>query len=130
MALAAQVDVEKWLGRPLTASEAGRVESQLVRAEALVMGFLRCAEEPNPVPDAVQVTVAEIVGRSLAQSGAAGIADMGIDDGRVRFTADASSGGVWLSATDKLALRRYRCGGGLTSVQLVGDRYKITPEDA
>lgn len=128
MALATQVDVEEWLGRSLSASEQARAAALLARAEALVLGYLRCAEEPTPAPDAVRVTVSEIVGRSLAQHGAAGIADMGIDDGRVRFTEGASSGGVWLSAMDKLALRRFRCGGGMTSVQFVGERYKIAPE--
>lgn len=91
------------------------------------MGYLGCAEEPAPVPAAVSSTVAGIVGRVLNQAGMAGIEQVGIDDGSVRFNANASSGDVWLSSMDKLALRRYRCGGGLVSVQLVGDRYKIDP---
>lgn len=128
MALATQVEVVAWLGRPLTPSEAGRVEALLARADAIVMGYLGCAEEPDPVPPAISSTVGEIVGRTLTQGAAAGIDQLAIDDGSVRFNANASSGGVWLSAMDKLALRRYRCGGGLVSVQLVGERYKITPD--
>lgn len=127
MVLATQADVTDWLGRDLSPSEAGRVAGLLARAEAIAMGYLGCAEEPAPVPAAVSSTVAGIVGRVLNQAGMAGIEQVGIDDGSVRFNANASSGDVWLSSMDKLALRRYRCGGGLVSVQLVGDRYKIDP---
>ena len=127
MVLATQADVTDWLGRDLSPSEAGRVAGLLARAEAIAMGDFGCAEEPAPVPAAVSSTVAGIVGRVLNQAGMAGIEQVGIDDGSVRFNANASSGDVWLSSMDKLALRRYRCGGGLVSVQLVGDRYKIDP---
>lgn len=128
MALATQADVVEWLGRPLGPSEQPRVAGLLARADAVVMGYLGCAEEPAPVPAAVTSTVAGIVGRALTQASVAGIEQLGVDDGSVRFNANASSGDVWLSSTDRLALRRFRCGGGLTSVQLVGDRYKVTQE--
>lgn len=128
MALATQADVEAWLGRPVSASEAGRLASLLVRADALVMGWLGCLDEPQPVPPVVSATVGEMVGRVLLSAGQFGISQAATDGTQVSFTADATSGSPWLSQTDKLALRRYRCGGGLSSIQLVGESYRITPE--
>lgn len=128
MALATQEMVEAWIGRQLSPSEEGRVEVLLARADALVMGYLGCAEAPTPVPTDVSATVAEMVGRLLSTASRAGLDQLSIDDATAHFTADASSGGVWLSKADKLALRRHRCGGGMTSVQFVGERYKIAPE--
>lgn len=125
--LATQEDVEAWLGRSLTATEASRVAALLARAEAIVLGHLGCSEAPDPVPDAVRWTVAEMVGRTFDASGRAGVQQVSVDDGSVMFTPDASSGSVWLSRSDKLALRPYRCTGGLSSVQFVGERFRITP---
>ena len=73
-------------------------------------------------------TAAEMVGRLFATSALAGVQQVSADDGSVMFTTDASTGSPWLSKADRMALRPYRCGGGLTSVQFVSERYKITPE--
>lgn len=127
MALATQANVEAWLGRTLSASEAARVESLLARSEALVMGWLGCIAAPEPVP-AISSTVAEMVGRVLLSAGRFGVAQASTDGTALSFTSDSTSGSPWLSKTDKMALRPYRCGGGLSSIQLVGESYRVTPE--
>ena len=127
MALATQQDVEAWLGRTLTAAEAARSDALLARADALVLSHLGCNPAPDPVPDVVMWTVAEMVGRLFTSAGIPGVQQVSGDDGSVMFTSDASSGSPWLSKADKAALRPYRCSGGLASVQLVGERYRIVP---
>lgn len=126
MAMATQVDVEAWLGRPLTTAEASRVDALLARADALITGHLGCPELPDPLPDVLRWTAAEMAARLFVSAGTAGVQQVSADDASVMFTADASSGSPWLSRADKLALRPYRCGGGLTSVQFVSDRYNVT----
>ena len=126
MALASQADVEAVLGRSLTEAEVSRVGALLRRADALVMGWLGCAAEPSPMPPVLVDTSAELVARALTSSISSGVEQVSVDDASVRYMADASSGGVWLSNVDKLVLRPYRCGGGVSSAQLVGDRYSIT----
>lgn len=125
MALATQADVQDDLGRDLTATEASRVAALLARADAVVLGYLGCAEEPDPVPAALTASVAAIVARALSAAAPIGAQSVRVDDASVSYYAGAESGGLWLTPTDKLALRPYRCGGGLTSVQLVGERYTI-----
>lgn len=127
MALAILADVEAWLGRSLTVKESSRGDALLARAEALVLGFLNCPTVPDPVPDAVRGTIAEMVGRLFESAGQSGVQQVSVDDGAMMFTSDASSGSPWLSKADKLALRPYRCGGGLSSVLMVSDRYEVTP---
>lgn len=128
MALAQVEDVVTWLGRELTPAENGRSVALLARAEALVLSHLGCDPAPDPVPEAVRWTVAEMVARVFQSSALTGVQQVSADDGSVMFTTDASSGSVWLSKADKMALRPHRCGGGLMSVQLVGDRYRITED--
>ena len=127
MALAIQADVEAWLGRPLAVSEADRVESLLTRAEALTLGWLGCVDAPDPVPDAVRVTVAEMVGRVVLSAGRFGVSQASTDGTALQFTSDSSSGSPTLLRSDKLTLRPYRC-GGVSSIQLVGEQYRTSPE--
>lgn len=132
MALATQADVEARLGRELAESEASKATSLLDDASALVVGYCRQDFEPAPYPTAVSGVVARIVIRTLGQGEIA----PGVEsttEGAGPFSrgfkyAGGSSGEVFLTATDKMMLRAYRLGGGLTSVQLIGDRYDITPE--
>lgn len=122
MALATVDDVQIRMGRPLTVAEVGRASGLLAAVDALVVGYLGCSEAtPNPVPDGLASTVAGIVARGMAAS-PVGVESVSVDDASVRYMADASSGGVWLSRMDRVALRPYRCGGGLTTVRLVGER--------
>lgn len=126
MALATQEDVETDLGRTLTEAEASRVAGLLARADALVSGYLGCSSEPDPVPAGLTATVAAIVSRALTSANSVGVQSVRADDGSVTYFGDAANGGVWLTKMDKVALRPFRCGGGLSSVQLVGERYSIT----
>ena len=128
MALATQGDVEAMLGRDLTTAEASRVVGLLARADALVMGWLGCPAEPAPLPPAITSVVADMVARVLGSTATVGVEQVSVDSTSVRYSQSASSGAVWLTDSDRLALRRFRCGGGLTSVQLVSDRYKIVED--
>ena len=131
MALATQADVEARLARALSEDEATRLPVLLSDATALVAGHLGRDYTPELYPAPVAGVVARMVARLLAQGNvtpglestteAAGPFSRGFKYG------GGSSGDVYLSATDKTMLRPYRLGGGLSSVQLVGDRYDVTP---
>lgn len=130
MALATQQDVESWLGRSLTSAESARVAALLARAEALVLAHLGCDPAPDPVPDGVTWTVAEMVGRLFTSAGVPGVQQVSGDDGSVMFTTDAASGSPWLSKADRLVLRPHRCSGGVSSLRFVGERYSITDDES
>ena len=129
MALAAQADVEARLGRALEVAEAAQVPTLLDDASAVVVGHCRQDFEPAPYPTAVVGVVAKMAARSLtaASAGTPFATQQSAGPFTVSLNAGASSGDVWMSAADKLALRPYRSGGGLTSVQHVSDRYTIEP---
>lgn len=131
MALANQADVEAILGRPLTPAELARLDALVAQASALVMGHLGCPTIQDPPPDAIRYVVAAMVARILSAGSAAGGTVTGVEQESAgifsrKFTTDASSGSPWLTKADRIALRPFRC-GGLISVQLVGERYTITP---
>lgn len=128
MALATQDDVEARLGRDLTESEGVQVEAALDDASAAVVGYCRQDFEPEPYPTAVVGVVAKMVARGFARGSVAAGFTQGQTVGpfAVQYGAGTATGDVWLTAADKLALRPYRRGGGMSSVQLVGDRYAIT----
>lgn len=117
MALASSVDVVDRLGRPLTTDETARVDGLLEEASALVSGHLRCV--PDPVPDAVRIVASRMVARVFASVGAGGpepgVSQMSQTMGPFAitrgFTADASSGGVWLTRQDKVMLAPFGCRG-------------------
>lgn len=122
MTLAILADVELHLGRPLTSSETAKVEAQLNEASDLVIGYTRQDFEPAPYPGAVTRVVAGMVGRSFDQSSVTpGIDQISTGPFSTHFTAAATSGDVWISASDKIKLRPYR--RSVTSVQLYGERY-------
>lgn len=132
MALATKEDVEARLRRNLTADEDLSIEADLEDASAEVIGYCRQDFEPPPYPTAVVGVVAKMVARSYARSaGSAGSFAEQQTAGpfAVRFSADTSVGDTWLTKGDKLALRPFRKGGGLTAVQFVGERYEITEDD-
>src|SRR5690606_27101153 len=120
-------DVEDRLGRDLTAAEDQVVDARLEDASAVVVGYCRQDFAPGPYPDAVVGVVAKMVARSLerAAAGSEFVGQQAAGPFSVSYSAATSGGDVWLTAADKLALRPYRLGGGLTSVQLVGERYRI-----
>lgn len=130
MALAATSDVEARLGRPLETTEVARVEALLDDASAAVIGYCRQDFAVPPVPTAVAGVVAKMAARALQSAAGTGggfIQNQTAGPFGVQFSAAATTGDVWMTAADKLALRPHRLGGGLTSVQFVGERYEITP---
>lgn len=129
MALATVADVEVRLGRQLSASELPSVEALILDAETLVVGYCRQEFDPVTCPTAVVVVIARMAARVVKQ----GDIVPGLEsatEGAGPFSrgfkyGGGSSGDVWLSAADKMMLRPHRKGGGLASVQLVGERYNI-----
>jgi len=123
MAFAADADVEAALGRDLTFDEVASVSVLLEEASDLLIGYLGC--EPDPVPDAVKRVCARMVARVFEQAssgaafGATGTQQTaGPFSQSVQFAAGTTYHAPWISATDKVVLRPYRCGGGFRSVNL------------
>ena len=133
MTLAEKTDVEARLRRSLTAAEELGIAADLNDASAAVIGYCRQDFEPAPYPVAVVGVVAKMVARSYART-AAGTGSFTEQRNAgpfgIRYSEASSTGDSWLTAGDKLALRPYRLGGGLTSVGLVGARYEITNESS
>lgn len=128
MALATQEDVRLRLGRDLSPAEAERAASLLDDASAVVIGYCR-QDFSDAVPSAVAGVVAKMATRSLSRTGSEGLIEQqAAGPFNVHYTAASSSGDVWMTSADKLALRPHRKGGGLTSVPLVGSRYDITED--
>lgn len=129
MVLAAVDDVEARLGRTLTTPETARTDPGLLEeASELVLAYLDLDAEPDPVPPAVTIVVSRSVARLLEQASAASDAipsgaqqqsrTWGPFTEQMTFESGSTSGAPWLTAADKLLLRRYRSGGGVTSVRL------------
>lgn len=131
MALADSFDVQARLGRALTDAEIVRVNALLEDASATVIGYCRTTFE-DAVPAAVAGVVAKMVTRSLTRASTLGQFTNREQVGpfAVGYSESSASGDVWMTAGDKLALRPYRRGGGLTSVALVGERYEITEDES
>lgn len=129
MALATTGDVEARLGRALEPSEAERAVAILDDASATVIGYCNQDFSAAPYPAAVTGVVAKMAARTLLAAANSGgfVQQQMAGSFMVQYSSGAASGDVWLTASDKLALRPYRLGGGLTSVQLVGERYEIQP---
>lgn len=115
-ALAEAEDVVARLGRPLTADELTLVPGWLSRADRLVRAWLRCV--PDPVPEDVRDTVADIVERAVRAAASGATPEVGVTSvtqaygpfsQQRGYSSDASSGSVFLSRQDRLALAPYRC---------------------
>ena len=130
-ALATSDDVETRLGRILTDDESAKVDGLLAEATALVVGHLGCDPtdvtdpETPAIPAEVTLVVSRIVARVLEQSmaqepgafGATSMTDQIGDFSQSRsYPAGSTSGGPWLSRSDKVTLKAYRCSGGTFSV--------------
>ena len=122
-ALAAPVDVDARLGRPLTTEEQSRVPGLLDEASASASAWMECV--PDPAPAEVRLVVSRMVARILraAESGAeqeiglsqvnAGMGPFSV--GRT-FSGDSTSGSPWLTRDDKRILRRFGCRGRVKNV--------------
>lgn len=132
MALATTDDVVARLGRALTAAEEAQAAGLLEEASALVIGHLGCdptdtSVEPPEVPPAVAIVTSRMVARVLQQSTTAPVpgseattTTTGPFSQTVRFATGSVTGAPWLTKMDKLALRPYRCDGGLASIPISG----------
>ncbi|WP_353809081.1 hypothetical protein [Agromyces sp. SYSU T00194] len=127
--LAATADVEAALGvESLTTDQAAKAPALLSEASDLVVGFLGCDptdETATPtVPEAVTRVVARMVARTLEQTGVVVTGAEGLTEAvgpfsrTTRYGAGTTSGAPWIAASDKVALRPYRCGGGMVPVAL------------
>lgn len=118
--LADAADVEARLGRTLTTDETARVSGLLEEASVMAGEWMRCV--PDPVPDAVRIVVSRMVARVLdaiatAEPGVTDVqANMGPFMVNRRLSADANSGGVWLTRQDKNTLRHHSCRGRVGNV--------------
>lgn len=134
MSLATVADVEAALGRILTTEEAARADFLLRRASAMVLAYLGCdptdpdtGDVPADVVDTVALMVARVFIRAGQASGAMDGATQ-IQQGVGPFTLGGTfangnnSTAPWLEAGDKMALRPYRCGGGMRSVGMASDQ--------
>jgi hypothetical protein len=124
-AFADQADVEAALGRDLTAAEEATVDTLLEEATDLLLGYLGCT--PDPVPEAVTRVCARMVARVYAQAAAVEAPIVGASQMQqtagpfsrsTSFGAGSTSGSAWLSASDKITLRPYRCGGGFKTISV------------
>lgn len=126
MALATEEGVVAALGRNLTDEETAQATTLLEEASDLTVGYLGCdptGTTTGTVPGVVSRVVARMVARVLGQSGHVAGSEgttetVGPFSRTVRFGSGTTSGAPWLTATDKIALRPFRCGGGMRTVQL------------
>lgn len=133
MAYATTDDVEPALGRSLTSAETDQATGWLVDA-ALIIDGEGYVYTGDTVPEAFKRASVNMVVRAVRAAGimpgAQSQQEMAGPFARnITYTPTAASGGVWLTATDRLMLRPYRTGGGLTSVQLGTERY-IAPDES
>ena len=119
MALASAQDVVARLGRSLTSDEQSAVGGLLDEASDLAVAFMRCT--PDPMPAEVARVVSRMVARVLstdasvpfgltqfARTQTAG--PMALTNSQT-FSEGSTSRAPWLSATDKVVLRRFGCRG-------------------
>lgn len=129
MAFADDLDVVAALRRALAGAEATYVDDVIAEAEDLIVGYL--GADPTVagvVPGPVTRVCARMVARVFLQ-----------DDGRAigvtqtqqtagpfsnggSFVQGSTTGSPWLAASDKIALRPYRPGGGMRSMAFQSER--------
>ena len=129
--LASRSDVEDRLRRDLTDEEAGPedrwINGLLEEASVLVTAYCGGRTFADPIPDNVRIVTSRVAARAFQ------VADLddplaesrqdqaGIFMQTVRYGADASSGGVWLTRADKLELAPYGEGRGqVFSIDMTG----------
>lgn len=119
VALASLDDVEARLGRPLTTDEAERVPGLLDEASASARAWMRCVDDPDPVPEDVALVVSRMVARLIAApvapSGPSHLDQFSRSAGPYSqsgtFTEGSTSGSPWLTKDDKRILRAFGCRG-------------------
>lgn len=128
MAYATTDDVEPALGRSLTDAETDQADGWLEDA-ALIIDGEGYTYTGDTAPDAflrvsVNMVVRAVKAAAAVTPGAQSQQEQAGPFGRtVTYTASASTGGVWLSATDRAMLRPYSSGGGMVSVAVGSELY-------
>lgn len=126
MAYATVDDVAAATGATYTDTQVAQLTSWLTDAGLLIDGYL-CVSAPDPAPEAYKQVSINMAVRALAAT------DSGVTPGataqlnvagpftqQTQFSAQSTTGGVWLSASDKLMLRPYR--QVVTSIPLGSER--------
>lgn len=110
--------------RVLTASEVTFLPGVADEASAFLEGYLGVVyAEDDEVPDAVIITLSRVAARMLNDTGTVPAqADsvsrgMGPFNATTHYVEGSTSGGPWLTKSDKVALTPYRV--GMRSVRLV-----------
>lgn len=127
MDLATQADVEKQLGRDLSASEEDRLPGLLAKASVIVEGYLRVTyTDIGDIPSVVTIVVASMVARVFDTGGAvpSGVTSEMVTAGphqwQRSFSDGANSLEPWLTKGDRTALQSL--GGTVVSVALGSER--------
>ena len=120
-ALCTADDVSNRLRRALTTAEVEYAPAMIEEAQALVLGYLGCGEDPYEeladVPDAVRIVTSRMVARVIEQGqtepGEVGAVQVGNTAGpfgkQITFAPGARLGSPWLAKADKESLDPYRC---------------------
>ena len=118
-------DVKARLRRDLSSTEIEFLPGIVDEASALLEGYLGvCYGDDETVPTAVVVIASRVAARILTMpEGPAGLADsrtsaLGPFSATIQYSTDSSSGGPWLTKSDRIALAPYRARGAI-SVPLV-----------
>jgi hypothetical protein len=126
-----QTDVENRLQRDLSTDEVGYLPGTADEASALVEGYLGvCYADGADVPDAVTVVTSRVVARLLTSNSIPSQVEsasrsMGPFSAQLSFVADSTSGGPWLTKSDKMTLAPYRARGAV-SIPLVRESASVT----
>lgn len=123
MALATAEDVVQALERELTSTESDYIDAKLETASDLVIGYLRCDPDLDPVPDAVRRVVADMVAAVLAPAAPANADSVTAGPFSMKYIDGSTSRAPYLTAALKMRLYRYKCGSAV-SVPLVSERFE------
>ena len=123
MALATREQVATALRRSLDPSEG--VDGLLETASDLVMGYLHPCLIPEPTPPAISRVVADMVAAVLTPADGVLPDTKSVVAGPFQqsFFDGANSRVPYLTAALKARLAPFRCGNGMTSVQLGSERF-------
>jgi hypothetical protein len=124
VAYASTDDVKARLGRDLTSDEQTRFPGLLEEASAIVDGYLgRHYTGEGGIPDAVRIVVSRLIARALTTALPEGMTQQSESAGPYQHstTYPQGSSNLWLSRSDKLALRSV--GGGMASMSFTSERF-------
>lgn len=120
--LAADVDVEARLRRSLTADESQWMDDMIEEASLLVTTYCGRAFDPESIPDEVRVVTSRVVARGVTSpraDSATTVRDQAdLWQREITYATDATSGGLWLTKSDKAMLDPWSMYGKAFSVDM------------